>query len=66
MCELFDRWVIDTLVDCVGFIPALFGSVLRPIQNGMVQNYAMVMMIGLLVCLITVLRALAVTTSGTM
>lgn len=66
ICELFDRWVIDTLVDCVGFIPALFGSVLRPIQNGMVQNYAMVMMIGLLVCLITVLRALAVTTSGTM
>lgn len=59
ICELFDRWVVDTLVDCVGFVPALFGSILRPIQNGMVQNYAVVMMIGLIVCLVTVLRALA-------
>ena len=59
ICEFFDRWVIDTLVDCVGFIPGLFGSIIRPIQNGMVQNYAAVMMLGLVVCLITVLRALA-------
>ena len=59
ICEFFDRWVIDTLVDCVGFIPALFGSIIRPVQNGMVQNYAAVMTLGLVVCLITVLRALA-------
>ena len=58
LLELFDRWVIDTLVDCVGFIPGLFGSILRPIQNGMVQNYGMVMLIGLVVCLVSVLRAL--------
>lgn len=60
ICEFFDRWVIDTLVDCFGFIPGLFGSIIRPIQNGMVQNYGMVMMIGLVVCLVSVLRALAV------
>ena len=59
ICEFFDRWVVDTLVDCFGFIPGLFGSVIRPIQNGMVQNYGAVMMIGLVVCLVTVLRALA-------
>ena len=59
ICEFFDRWVVDTLVDCVGFIPGLFGSILRPVQNGMVQNYGAVMMIGLVVCLITVLRTLA-------
>jgi NADH-quinone oxidoreductase subunit L len=59
ICELFDRWVVDTLVDCVGFIPGLFGAIIRPVQNGMVQNYGAVMMIGLVVCLITVLRALA-------
>ena len=59
ICELFDRWVVDTLVDCVGFIPAFFGSIIRPVQNGMVQNYGAVMMIGLIVCLVTVLRALA-------
>jgi len=61
LCELFDRWVVDTLVDCVGFIPGLFGSIIRPIQNGMVQNYGAVMMIGLVVCLVSVLRALAAT-----
>lgn len=60
LCELFDRWVIDMLVDCFGFIPGLFGSIIRPIQNGMVQNYGAVMMLGLVVCLVTVLRALAV------
>ncbi len=59
ICEFFDRWIVDTLVDCVGFIPGLFGSIIRPVQNGMVQNYGMVMMIGLVVCLVTVLRALA-------
>lgn len=60
ICEFFDRWVIDTLVDCFGFIPGLFGSIIRPVQNGMVQNYGTVMMIGLVVCLVSVLRALAV------
>jgi NADH-quinone oxidoreductase subunit L len=57
--EFFDRWVIDTIVDCVGFIPGLFGSLIRPIQNGMVQNYGTVMMVGLVVCLITILKALS-------
>lgn len=61
ICEFFDRWVVDTIVDCVGFIPGLFGSIIRPIQNGMVQNYAAVMAIGLVVCLISVLRAISVT-----
>ena len=57
VCELFDRWVIDLLVDCVGFIPGLFGSLIRPIQNGMPQNYATVMLIGLVVSLVTVLTS---------
>ena len=59
ICEFFDRWVIDVIVDCVGFLPNLFGAVLRPIHSGFVQNYAMVMVIGLVVCLLSVLRALA-------
>ena len=57
--EFFDRWVIDVIVDCVGFLPGLFGAVLRPIHNGAVQNYAVVMLIGLIVCLVSVLRVLA-------
>ena len=59
ICEFFDRWIVDTIVDCFGFLPGLLGSVIRPVQNGMVQNYGTVMMIGLVVCLITVLRAVA-------
>jgi len=57
--EFFDRWVIDVIVDCVGFLPGLFGAVLRPIHNGAVQNYAVVMLVGLVVCLVSVLRVLA-------
>ncbi len=57
--EIFDKWVIDLIVDCVGFLPGVFGAILRPIHNGVVQNYAMVMLVGLVVCLVSVLRALA-------
>jgi proton-translocating NADH-quinone oxidoreductase chain L len=57
--EFFDRWVIDVIVDCVGFLPGLFGAVLRPVHTGFVQNYALVMLIGLVVSLISVLRVLA-------
>ncbi|MBS0204465.1 MAG: NADH-quinone oxidoreductase subunit L [Planctomycetes bacterium] len=59
IAEFFDRWVIDVIVDCFGFVPGLFGAILRPIHSGYVQNYAMVMLIGLVVCLVSVLRVLA-------
>jgi NADH-quinone oxidoreductase subunit L len=45
----FDRFVIDNLVNFVGAIPGLFGAGLRTLQNGMVQFYALAMMLGLLV-----------------
>lgn len=57
--EFIDRWIIDVIVDCVGFIPGLFGAALRPIHNGFVQSYAVVMLLGLVVCLVTALRVLA-------
>ena len=59
IAEVFDKWVLDVIVDCVGFVPGVFGAVLKPIHNGFVQNYAAVMVIGLVVCLVSVLRALA-------
>jgi NADH-quinone oxidoreductase subunit L len=59
ICEFFDRWIVDTVVDCVGFVPGLFGSLIRPIQNGIVQNYATVMLLGLIVCLVSVFRVLS-------
>lgn len=46
-----DRNVIDGLVDFCGMIPRLLGRILRSLQTGLVQFYAMVMILGLLVLL---------------
>ncbi len=57
--EFFDRLIIDKLVDAVGMIPGLIGSLFRPLQNGLVQHYAAIMLIGVLASLIFVLRSMA-------
>ena len=44
-----DRWIIDGLVDFCGALPRAFGSALRMLQGGMIQFYAMCMVLGLLV-----------------
>jgi NADH-quinone oxidoreductase subunit L len=45
----FDRFVIDGLVNFCGHAPLVFGSILRSLQSGMVQFYALVMVLGTLV-----------------
>jgi NADH-quinone oxidoreductase subunit L len=45
----FDRFVIDGLVNFCGHVPVAFGAVLRSLQSGMVQFYALVMVLGTLV-----------------
>ncbi|MBN2477331.1 MAG: NADH-quinone oxidoreductase subunit L [Pirellulales bacterium] len=52
---LFDRTVIDRLVDGCGLMPKRIGAALRPLQNGMIQFYALAMVLGLLVLLGTLL-----------
>ena len=47
--------VVDGLVDLVGQIPRLFGVFFRPIQNGLVQFYAVAMMLGVTVFLVVIL-----------
>ena len=47
----FDRCVIDALVDLCGRLPSMLGAALRPVQNGAVQFYALVMVLGLLALL---------------
>ncbi|MEN6450497.1 MAG: NADH-quinone oxidoreductase subunit L [Thermoguttaceae bacterium] len=47
----FDRRVIDGLVDFFGWLPAIVGAGLRPVQNGLVQYYALAMLLGLLAML---------------
>jgi NADH-quinone oxidoreductase subunit L len=48
--RVVDEWVIDGVVRLIGSVPALFGRlVLRPIQNGVMQYYALGMVFGLVV-----------------
>jgi NADH-quinone oxidoreductase subunit L len=51
----FDRQVIDGLVDLAGWIWILAGAALRPLQNGLVQFYALAMALGLLVLIAALL-----------
>jgi proton-translocating NADH-quinone oxidoreductase chain L len=44
--------LVDAIVDIVGLIPSLIGTWLRPIQNGLVQFYALAMVLGLTVFLV--------------
>jgi NADH-quinone oxidoreductase subunit L len=46
-----DRRVIDAVVDFCGRLPALAGAAMRPVQNGLVQFYALAMALGLLALL---------------
>ena len=57
--NFLDRWLIDGLVNLCGAIPRLFGSLLRSLQNGVVQFYAMAMILGLLVLIGTLIPGCA-------
>lgn len=48
---LVDRLLIDGLVNLVGKLPPAFGFVVRLFQTGMVQFYALAMVLGVLVLL---------------
>jgi NADH-quinone oxidoreductase subunit L len=52
LCRVFDTQVIDNIVDLVGQLPRLFGYLFRPVQNGLVQFYAIAMVLGLAVFLL--------------
>jgi proton-translocating NADH-quinone oxidoreductase chain L len=50
-CAFFDH-ILDGLIDLIGMIPSWIGTALRPIQNGLVQFYALAMILGLTVFLV--------------
>src|SRR5262249_51386603 len=54
----FCRVVDQEGVDVVGEVPRLVGALFRPVQNGLVQFYALAMMLGLTVFLIALARSL--------
>jgi NADH-quinone oxidoreductase subunit L len=46
-----DRWIIDGLVNLLGWIPAMAGSLMRSLQMGLVQFYAAAMVLGVVILL---------------
>ena len=50
-----DRWLIDGLVNLCAKIPRALGAILRSMQTGMVQFYALAMLLGVLVLIGTLL-----------
>ncbi len=56
--RLVDYFLVDGLVDLIGQVPRLFGWLFRPVQNGLVQFYALAMMLGLTVFLLALIRFL--------
>jgi len=59
VCRLIDMYIVDSLVDLVAQTPRLLGSLLRPIQNGLVQFYALTMVLGLAVFLAALVLRMA-------
>jgi NADH-quinone oxidoreductase subunit L len=55
--DRFDRHVIDNLVTWIGRVPGLTGRVVRPVQNGRVPSYALVMAIGLAAIVVSLIAA---------
>jgi NADH-quinone oxidoreductase subunit L len=54
-CRVIDAYVVDGLVDLVGQVPRFLGYVFQPIQNGLVQFYALLMVLGVAGFLLSVL-----------
>jgi proton-translocating NADH-quinone oxidoreductase chain L len=55
ICRLVDAYLLDGIVDLIGQIPALVGYLVRPVQNGLVQFYALLMALGIAGFLLSVL-----------
>jgi len=55
LCYAVDRALIDGLVNLCGRIPVWDGALLRPLQNGMTQFYALGMVLGVVVLIAVLL-----------
>jgi NADH-quinone oxidoreductase subunit L len=53
--RVIDQYVVDGLVDLVGQLPAYLATLTRPVQNGLVQFYALLMALGIAGFLLAVL-----------
>ncbi|MCS6977916.1 MAG: NADH-quinone oxidoreductase subunit L [Gemmatales bacterium] len=57
-CRLFDQYIVDGVVDLVGWVPGAVGRVFQTPQNGLVQYYALATTIGLAIFLVFVVLTL--------
>jgi NADH-quinone oxidoreductase subunit L len=53
--RVIDQYFIDGLVDLIGQVPGLLAYAVRPIQNGLVQFYALLMVLGMTSIIVAVL-----------
>jgi NADH-quinone oxidoreductase subunit L len=53
-CDLVDDWIVDGLVNLIGRVPPMIGNLMRSMQTGMVQFYALAMVLGGLVLLLVI------------
>jgi NADH-quinone oxidoreductase subunit L len=54
LCRIFnafDRWVVDGLVNATGIVTELSGQVIKLFQTGLVRNYAMTFLLGVVAIL---------------
>jgi NADH-quinone oxidoreductase subunit L len=58
ICRVLDYNLVDGLVDLVGNVPRAVGYLFRPVQNGLVQFYALAMVLALSVFLMALVRSL--------
>ena len=58
LARRFDHSGVDGVVDLVGTAPKHLGGLFRPVQNGLVQFYALAMVLGLTVFLLALVRSL--------
>jgi NADH-quinone oxidoreductase subunit L len=49
ICYIFDRWVVDGLVNAIGRTPLRLGALMRPMHLGLVQFYALATVLAMLV-----------------
>jgi proton-translocating NADH-quinone oxidoreductase chain L len=55
LCAIVDQYLVDGVVDLVGQVPRYGGFLFRPLQNGLVQFYALLMALGAAGFLLSVL-----------
>jgi NADH-quinone oxidoreductase subunit L len=58
LCKALDQYLVDGIVDLTGRTPMLLGQWTRPLQNGLVQWYSVVTLLGLAVFLLALLSQL--------